>query len=408
MRSKRILWGFIIVLLLAGGYFVYNQKYAPSDSQESTTQDYEEPETIIWASGEVLPAQWAELSFPIGGRVEDILVSEGDGVVQGNSLIRLSTRELENAVEIAKAIREMTVAELDRAKAGPRLEEIRSAEENVSMAEAALVGARASLRQAQAQHERLLAGSRDEEINIASAFLKKAEAALQSAQAEYDKIRWYDAVGSSEQALGLQQATLDYEAANAEYQRTLRGAASQDLAASQAMVDAAAADVKRARASQAQAEAELQLLRAGPREEDIRVAEVRVAQASAELDQVISYLNQATLHAPFDGTIGAIYARTGEQAFAEEPVLAIGDLSHLRVETTDLRETDITRVEVGQPVEVTFDAIPDVVLGGHVSHIAPKPSKEQGSVNYRTIIELDEFDHRLRWGMTAYINIAVG
>ena len=408
MRSKRILWGFIIVLVLVGGYFVYNQKYAPPDSQESTTQDYEESETIIWASGEVLPAQWAELSFPISGRVEDILVSEGDGVIRGNSLIRLSTRELENAVEIAKAIREMTVAELDRAKAGPRLEEIRSAEENVSMAEAALAAAQASLRHAQAKHERLLAGSRDEEVNIASAFLKKAEAALQIAQAEYDKVRWYDAVGSSEQALTLQQATLDYEAANAEYQRTLRGAASQDLAASQAMVDAAAADVKRAEATQAQAEAELDLLRAGSRVEDIRVAEVRVTQANVELDQVISNLNQATLHAPFDGTIGAIYARTGEQAFAEEPVLAIGDLSHLRVETTDLRETDITRVEVGQPVEVTFDALPDVVWGGHVSHIAPKPSKEKGSVNYRTIIELDEFDHRLRWGMTAYVNITVG
>jgi multidrug efflux pump subunit AcrA (membrane-fusion protein) len=408
MRSKRILWGFIFVVVLVGGYLVYNQKYAPSDSRESATQDYEEPETIIWASGEVLPAEWAELSFPIGGRVDDILVAEGDGVVQGNLLIQLSMRELENAVEIAKTTREMTVAELDRDKAGPRPEEITSAEENVSIAEAALTGARASLRQTQAQHERLLAGSRDEEVNIASAFLKKAEAALQSAQAEYDKVKWYDAIGSSEQALTLQQATLDFEAAKAEYQQTLRGASSQDLAASQAIVDGAAAYVKGAEATQAQAEAELDLLRAGSRKEDIRVAEARVTQANAELDRAISNLNQATLHAPFDGTIGAIYVRTGEQAFAEEPAVAIGDLSHLRVETTDLRETDITRVDVGQPVEVTFDALPDVVLGGHVSHIAPKPSKEKGSVNYRTIIELDEFDHRLRWGMTAYVNITVG
>jgi HlyD family secretion protein len=89
------------------------------------------------------------------------------------------------------------------------------------------------------------------------------------------------------------------------------------------------------------------------------------------------------------------------------PVVALGDLSSLRVETTDLRETDVGRIAVGQEVDITFDALPDTLLKGHVVYISPKASSEQGGVNYTTIIEFDEFDPQLRWGMTAYVNITV-
>jgi multidrug efflux pump subunit AcrA (membrane-fusion protein) len=58
-------------------------------------------------------------------------------------------------------------------------------------------------------------------------------------------------------------------------------------------------------------------------------------------------------------------------------------------------------------VEITFDALPDTLLKGHVIHISPKASSEQGGVNYTTIIEFDEPNSRLRWGMTAYVNITV-
>ena len=85
----------------------------------------------------------------------------------------------------------------------------------------------------------------------------------------------------------------------------------------------------------------------------------------------------------------------------------LGDLTEMQVETTDLRETDVGRIQVGQEVDITFDALPDTLLTGHVVHISPKASSEQGGVNYTTIIQFDEFDPRLRWGMTAYVNITV-
>ena len=67
----------------------------------------------------------------------------------------------------------------------------------------------------------------------------------------------------------------------------------------------------------------------------------------------------------------------------------------------------VGRIEVGQEVDITFDALPNTLLKGRVVYISPKASSEQGGVNYTTIIEFDEFDPRLRWGMTAYVNITV-
>ena len=77
----------------------------------------------------------------------------------------------------------------------------------------------------------------------------------------------------------------------------------------------------------------------------------------------------------------------------------------MRVETTDLRETDVTRLVEGMSVEVTFDSLPGEVFQGEITHIAAMSTVEKGSTNYTVIVELAELDPRLRWGMTAFVNI---
>jgi multidrug efflux pump subunit AcrA (membrane-fusion protein) len=86
--------------------------------------------------------------------------------------------------------------------------------------------------------------------------------------------------------------------------------------------------------------------------------------------------------------------------------LILADLENLRVETTDLNEIDAARVQVADPVIVTFDALPDVVVNGTVDSIAPKASAGSG-VNYTVIILLDEIPEQLRWDMTAFVDIQV-
>jgi HlyD family secretion protein len=63
-------------------------------------------------------------------------------------------------------------------------------------------------------------------------------------------------------------------------------------------------------------------------------------------------------------------------------------------------------VEVGDTAIVTFDALPDVSVTGRVVRIAPKASAGSG-VNYTVLLELEEIPARLRWDMTAFVDIKV-
>ena len=85
-------------------------------------------------------------------------------------------------------------------------------------------------------------------------------------------------------------------------------------------------------------------------------------------------------------------------------LLAGGD--GLEVETTDLNEIDVARVKVGDTVTVTFDALPDVTVQGKVASIAPRSSEGAG-VNYTVHVTFDDAPDGLRWGMTAFVDIAV-
>ncbi len=406
MRRRNLIIG-ILALLALGGYFGYTQVYAPSVAPTPTPELAEDFETIIWASGEVVPVTWAALSFPIGGQVVELPVPEGETIAAGTVLARLDTAELEDAVTAAEAALAMAQADLARLKAGPRPAEIAQAEEAVRSAQAARDAAQAQLEGAQAELARLLAGARPEEIQAAAAAMKKAEAALRQAQAEYDKIAWAGEIGETPQALALEAATLDYEVARANYEALLRGARPEEIEAARAAVAAAQANLAQAEAGVGSAQAALDLLHAGPTPEEIAIAEAGVAQAEANLAAARTALSRAVLVAPFDGTVSEVYVRLGEQVLPGQPVIVLGDLSAMRVETTDLRETDVGRIALGQEVDITFDALPDTLLKGHVVHISPKASSEQGGVNYTTLIEFDEFDPRLRWGMTAYVNITV-
>ena len=118
-------------------------------------------------------------------------------------------------------------------------------------------------------------------------------------------------------------------------------------------------------------------------------------------------LDKAVLTAPFDGTVGLIHVRPGEESLPGQSVLVLGDLDTLRVETTDLDEIDVARVEPGQLADLTFDALAEEVLAGRVARVAPMSTPGQAATSYAVIIEFEETHPALRWGMTAFADISV-
>jgi len=246
--------------------------------------------------------------------------------------------------------------------------------------------------------------------------MDSAAAALQLAQSEYDKIAWQSGLGATQQAMNLRQASNDYERAKANYQALVKGATAEELDIARAAVEAARTQVDVAQAQAGQAQAQLDLLLAGPAAEAIAVAEAQVQQAQTALEGARTALEKTVLVAPLTGTVGDVRVEEGETVMAGAPVLVIGDLSALQVETDDLSEVDVVEVAVGQDVEVSVDALPDREFRGRVSEISPMAEERHGDIVYTVTIDLEEgpalspvegSEAGLRWGMTAYVDILV-
>jgi multidrug resistance efflux pump len=280
--------------------------------------------------------------------------------------------------------------------AGPRAEQILEAQSTLSATQAAVA-------QAAANRDEVKKGPTQTEIDQAQLAVQQAYNDMVQARTKRDLLDNDREHGKAtrkqvDDANDLYViANRNYEAAQAQLAKLQVGADANELRAAQAGVSAASAD---AAAQQAQVDR----LLAGASPEDIAVAEASVAQAQAGFDQAKATREQAVIVAPFDGTMGDVLIREGQYVSAGQPIVLMGDLAGLQVETTDLNEKDIAGVAVGDKVTVTFDALPGAQVEGTVSKIAPKSTKTTG-VNYAVMVELAQIPEGLRWGMTALVDV---
>lgn len=407
---------------------------APSSTTDAdATAAPDASQEMVWASGTLTPVRWAGLSPAVSGTVSVIHVQEGDLVQAGDVLIDLDNGVMKSQVDVAMAavveaqvalarlIAGATPAQTAAAQAGLESAQagLAMAQSEVVQAQEAVRGAEAQVAIAQAQYDDLASRPTAAEKQAAQREIDMALAALAQAQAAYNVVRGDPNIGMLPQALALEQATAGLNAAKAAYALATQGATPQQLAVANAQIaaakvqaeavmariPAAEAAVKSAQAGVAGARAALDALLAGATIEDRAVAEAHVASAKAALATAQAQLAQAQIRAPFAGEIGSLATRIGELATPGQVLLLLGETDQMHVETTDLRETDVTRLDLGMPVEVSFDALPGRTFDGTIARISPMSNTEKGSTNYKVEIELTELDPSLRWGMTAFVNI---
>lgn len=376
---KQILVLVMLVVLLTG--------CAGPEGEVTATETVVPPAPVISASGKVVPERWASLTVQTGGVIQEVLVQVGDPVPAGAVLLRLDDTEARLAVQQAEAALAAAQAQRARLQAGTRPEAIAVAEAQVRAAEAAVA-------QASAQRQQLKAGATEAEIAAAQAQLAEAQAREWAARDLYNREGWAMGDAATTQ---LRAAEAARAAAEAQLAQVQGGATAEGRAAD--------ATVWGAVAQKEVAQAQLALLQAPATPEELAVAEAAVQQAEAALAVARTALVRTELRAPFAGTVGAVFVHQGELLTPGQPALIIGDLSTLRVETTDLSELDVARLQPGQTVVVTFDALPDLSLPGTVARLAPMSTPGQSAVNYQVVVELAQLDPGLRWGMTAFVDI---
>jgi HlyD family secretion protein len=385
--KRGLIWfsGLIIIVLIGVGLFLSGDVAlgpATSSAQQPTPVPTAtiRPATQVAqvsAAGNVDLAVQQPVVFQVSGTVDSVPVQVGDNVKPGDTLASLDTTVLQQAVQQAQLTVGQDQAQLDDLVAPPLQADVQAAQ--------------ADLASAQAAYQNLLAGETQDQITQLSATLIKAQIALQQAQQAYDQVAWRNDVGASTEAANLQSATIDYQSAKAAYD--------------QAIAPPTAADIASAKAAIVDAQDKLDQLLASPNQASKRADELTIQQAQLNLAAAQANLAQAVLRAPISGTVLAVDVQVGQIVSSGTEAVTLGDLSTLEL-VVDVAEVDVPRIAVGQPAQISIDALPGKTFKGAVERIDPSSTSVSGVVDYLTTIRFTSSDlSQIRPGMTAVASI---
>ena len=316
MTRKRV-FILILVAVILGGTTVYATWFRR--------------DSALQGSGTV-EARDIRVGSKVGGRIDKVLVREGDRVQPGQTLITFDDKELLASLDQSRAAAE-------KAKRGFRPEEIAEA--------------RAAAAQAKADYEMRLNGYRKEDIEAAQSDVERAAA---------DEVR----------------ARLDFQRYEALAQKDL---------VSRQQRDTAEANWKMALAQQQNYQHKLDVLRRGYRPEEIASAEAHYRETQATLEKfesgnrredvdlakaAYSYdearFREREVTAPSAATVEVLDVRPGDIIAPNTPVATLLEQDQIYVRIY-IPETELGRVRVGQKAEVRVDSFPKTAFEGVVEQI---------------------------------------
>ena len=203
----------------------------------------------IIAEGQVVPVRSAALGLPSAGAVISVPVTLGAQVKAGDILAQLDTRQLELQLAEAGANVAVAQAKLDQFNQGPAAQDVAAAQQNVASAQAAydkvhagpaapdVASAQAALSAAQKNYVSVRAGPSAEKLLNLAAQRDNARAARDQAQAAFDRIKGAPDAGARPESLQLQQATNNFNAADAAYKDAQGHPTDAELAAAHRLLE---------------------------------------------------------------------------------------------------------------------------------------------------------------------------
>jgi multidrug resistance efflux pump len=289
--------------------------------------------------------QDVRLGSKVGGRVQEVLIREGDLVQAGQELVRFEVPELSAQREQVKQKLAAAEAEWAKAEAGPRPQEIAEA--------------RAATDAAGARLKKMQAGFREEEKKQAADELASAEADLRYTQDELTRAEQVRSPAVTESELTRWRSERDRNqgrvaAAKAKLELMRNGYRPEEKA--------------EAVAEFARAQARYDLLVAGTRAEDKAVAAAQVAELRGKLAEVEANLAEGVVRAPERAVVEVLAVRKGDVVPPNQPVLRVLRADDLWVKVF-VPSTELGKVRLNQPAEVTCDAYPDRHFRGVVTQV---------------------------------------
>jgi multidrug efflux pump subunit AcrA (membrane-fusion protein) len=325
--------------------------------------------TEVVAEGRLEPIHNANLAFQARGVVDEVLVSEGDTVKQGDVLVRLSNAgEADAQVVIAQNAYDTLL----RNESGDRAKYWQ-----------AYMDAQIERGKAEKKWDDLNVDNIEDNIDDRKATVEDRRKDLKDAQEDFDKYKDLEKDNSSRKT-----AKDDLDRAQADLNQAIR-----NLEDETRKRDEVRATYDAALAAEAEAKHQYEISLDGPNADQLSLAK-------ANLDAAKDTLSNYVITAPFDGTVADVNVKVGEQVGAETRAVSIADFSQWIIETTDITELEVVKLSTGQNVALVPDALPDLTLKGTVTEISQAYTQQGGDILYTVRVAVKDPDPRLKWGMT--------
>ena len=313
----------------------------------------------------------------VGGRIDKVLVREGDVVAPGQVLVTFDDKELLASMDQARA-------NAEKMQRGYRPEEIASA--------------RAAALQAKADYELKKNGYRKEDIAAARDDVDRTTADETRTHLDFQR---YDALAQKNEVSKQQRDTAEANWKMAAAQKENAQHKLDELQKGYRPEEIASAE-----AHYLQTQATLDMYLRGNRRED-----VQNAQAALAYDQA-RYRERQVL-APADATVEVLDVRPGDLIAPNNPIATLLERNEIYVRIY-IPETEIYRVRVGQKAQVTVDAAGKDVFDGAVEQINQQAEFLPRNVQTReervhqvfgVKIRIDDSSHRVLPGMAADVKL---
>jgi membrane fusion protein (multidrug efflux system) len=359
----------VVVIGVGVAYYFYLLSYESTDD--------------AFVDGHIIP-----VSARAAGHVAKVYVTDNQWINQGDLLAELDPRDYEARLAAAEAaLSAARAGQKSRAFGGDVIEITSSA--GVGEASAAVEGARAAVETARAAVATAKSQQAQAQAQVAAvqAGLKQAQADLVAAEARQKRASAY--LKRIQVLVPERAASLDSldEAVAAE------GVASADVSAVQQRIAAQEAAVRNAEAAVAAAESGVrqaesgvagqlaalgraEAQRAGTTSAPKQVAQSRsqtdaaeadAARAQAEVNQARLNLSYTKIYAPISGHVTHKSIEIGAHVQIGQPLLALVDPDIWVI--ANFKETQLAKMQPGQPVTVTVDSRPGIQLAAHVDSV---------------------------------------
>jgi len=388
-KEKKIRWITPLLLILVAGFFIFNNIRSSSNSSDAyQTVIVERGDliAIVGATGVVEAKQTTEINWQTTGRIEHVFTEVGKQIKAGEKLADLGDNTLPQSVILAQS--DLVTAKKD-------LEDLINS--NTSSAEAYrnLLTSESDLRDAREdRNDWNYKNANWDRINAARAEFIRLEEELKIYLSAYETVRDLPATDAKrvEAKSALDKAQLARDKALRTINYIMGKSYDRDVAEDFADYELALSKVQ-------DAQREWERVKAGANKDDISAAEARVAASEATV-------SLGWLEAPFDGTVTRAYPKVGDEVSTGTKGFRVDDLSELFVKV-NISEVDINRVTIGQPVELSFDAVTGKTYKGEVTEVASVGVDNGSGVDFEVTLKILEPDDQVRPGMTAAVNIIV-